>query len=54
VKLTKDIVARHGARYLMRPVFLVNYVTLAPSALEARRDFADIFFRLLDIQLRNA
>jgi hypothetical protein len=51
LRLTRDIVARHGARYIMRPEFLLNYLTLAPSALEARRDFADIFPSLLGIQL---
>jgi hypothetical protein len=51
LKLTKDIVARHGARYVMRPEFLLNYLTLAPSAQETRRDFADIFPSLLGIQL---
>lgn len=51
LKLTKEIVAGHGARYIMRPEFLLNYLTLAPSAHEARRDFADIFPSLLGIQL---
>jgi hypothetical protein len=51
LRLTKDIVARQGGRYIMRPEFLLNYLTLAPSAQEARRDFADIFPSLLGIQL---
>lgn len=51
LKLTKDIVARHGARYIMRPEFLLNYLTLAPSAQQARRDFAEIFPSMLGIQL---
>jgi hypothetical protein len=51
LKLTREIVNRHGGRYIMRPEFLLNYLTLAPSAHDARRDFADIFPSMLGIQL---
>jgi len=51
LRLTKDIVARHRARYVMRPEFLLNYLTLAPSARQVREDFAGIFPSMLGIQL---
>lgn len=51
LKFTKHIVDRHRARYIMRPEFLLNYLTLAPSAHKTRQDFANIFPSLLGIQL---
>jgi hypothetical protein len=51
MRLTKDIVHEHGARYIMRPDFLLNFMTLAPSAHEARRAFASIFPSMLGIRL---
>ena len=32
VKLTRDIVRQNKGRYIMRPGFLLNFLTLAPSA----------------------
>lgn len=51
MSFTKDIVREHHARYIMRPDFLLNFMTLAPSALEARRAFASIFPSMLGISL---
>ncbi len=51
MRLTRDIVREHGARYIMRPDFLLNFMTLAPSALDARRAFASIFPSMLGIRL---
>jgi hypothetical protein len=52
LKHTKDLVAANrGARYMMRPEFLLNFVTLAPSAKDTRKTFARIFPTLLGIQL---
>lgn len=49
---TKDLVAANrNARYIMRPEFLLNFVTLAPSAEASRRSFASIFPTLLGIRL---
>ncbi|HUG82953.1 MAG TPA: hypothetical protein VMM13_00225, partial [Euzebya sp.] len=44
LKHTRDLVADHrGARFIMRPDFLLNFLTLAPSAAEAREAFSDVF-----------
>lgn len=51
LKHTRDIVAKHRARYVMRPDFLLNFLTLAPSATAARQTFAAIFPSLLGIKL---
>lgn len=51
MEFTKDIVREHGARYIMRPDFLLNFMTLAPSAHEARRAFASVFPSMLGISL---
>lgn len=43
--------ANHGARYMMRPEFLLHFVTLAPSAKSTRDAFSKIFPTLLGIRL---
>jgi hypothetical protein len=54
IKHTRDVVTAHsGARYMMRPDFLLNFLTLAPSAREAREAFAAVFPTLLGIKLAN-
>jgi hypothetical protein len=50
LKLTRDVV-RDSGRYIMRPDFLLNFLTLAPSARAARQDFAKIFPTMLGIRL---
>ena len=42
-----------GARYIMRPEFLINFMSLSPSAEEVRKSFATIFPTLLGIKLSN-
>lgn len=52
LKHTRELVkANRGARYMMRPEFLLHFVTLAPSAKETRDAFARIFPTLLGIKL---
>jgi hypothetical protein len=51
VKLTRDIVRENSGRYIMRPAFLLNFLTLAPSALTARQAFATVFPSMLGIKL---
>lgn len=51
VKLTRDIVRENRGRYIMRPDFLLNFLTLAPSALAARQAFATVFPSMLGIRL---
>lgn len=49
---TKDLVRAHrGARYMMRPDFLLDFITLAPNASEARRTLGHVFPSLLGIKL---
>lgn len=51
VRLTDDIVEKNGARYIMRPEFLLNFLGMAPSAEKARKAFAAVFPSMLGIQL---
>lgn len=51
LKHTGEFEAKHNARYIMRPDFLLNFLTLAPSATEARRTFAAVFPSMLGIRL---
>lgn len=51
LKYTTEFVAKHHARYVMRPDFLLNFLTLAPSASAARQTFASVFPSLLGIKL---
>jgi hypothetical protein len=48
---TRELVKSRGARYIMRPDFLLNFLTLAPRASETRDAFAAIFPSLLGIKL---
>jgi len=49
--LTRDLVRQHNGRYVMRPDFLLNFLTLAPSAQAARETNATIFPSMLGIRL---
>ncbi|WP_431965698.1 hypothetical protein [Actinacidiphila sp. bgisy160] len=51
LKYTRGIVREHRARYVMRPDFLLNFLTLAPSAADARQTFKSVFPSLLGIKL---
>lgn len=51
LKHTREVVREHRARYVMRPDFLLNFLTLAPSAATARKTFASVFPSLLGIKL---
>jgi len=49
---TMDIVRENNnARYIMRPDFLLNFLTLAPAASQARAAFASVFPSLLGMTL---
>lgn len=51
-RFTSDLVkANHGDRYIMRPEFLLNFISLAPSAAEARQTFANVFPTLLGVRV---
>ncbi|MGW3290463.1 hypothetical protein ACWDR3_38100 [Streptomyces sp. NPDC001002] len=51
LKYTREIVAENRARYVMRPDFLLNFLTLSPSAASARETFKAVFPSLLGIRL---
>jgi hypothetical protein len=52
LKHTQDLVRDHGgSRYIMRPDFLLNFLTLAPAASQARDAFASVFPSLLGMTL---
>lgn len=49
---TDDLVKHNNdARYILRPSFLLNFLTLAPAAHEAREAFASVFPSLLGMTL---
>lgn len=49
---TREVVRHHnGQKYMMRPDFLLNFLTLAPGAAEVRRTLGEVFPSLLGIQL---
>lgn len=48
---SRDLVRRHGARYMMRPDFLLNYFAFAPKAAEVRQSFGRIFPSTLGLQM---
>jgi hypothetical protein len=52
VRHTKSLVHRNGgARYMMRPDFLLNFLTLAPRAADVRRTMKNVFPSLLGVSL---
>lgn len=52
LRFTRELVRdNRGAPYIMRADFLLNFMTLAPSALEARKTLANVFPSLLGIRL---
>ena len=51
IRLTRDIVRENKGYYVMPPSFLLNFLTLAPSAHAARKAFSAVFPSLLGIQL---
>lgn len=49
---TKSLEARYGgARYMMRPDFLLNFFAFAPSAAQVRSTYANVFPSALGVQL---
>jgi hypothetical protein len=52
LRYTGDLVRAHrGARYMMRPDFLLNFLTLAPNSREAQRTLGHVFPSVLGIRL---
>lgn len=52
LRATRSLVYKHdGARYMMRPEFLLNFLSLAPSASAIRSSYANIFPSMLGLQI---
>jgi hypothetical protein len=50
---TAELVRAEGARFLMIPEFLLNFIALAPTSAEVRRAFAGVFPTRLGIRLSS-
>ena len=53
IQATRDMVRKYGARYIIRPEFLLHYVAFSPSMEEVRQAFRKVFPTLLGIKLSN-
>ena len=52
LRYTKDLEkANNNVRYMMRPDFLLNFLSFAPSVAEARNTFGNVFPSMLGIHL---
>lgn len=52
-KATGKLVMKKGAPYIMRPEFLLNYISLSPKMEEVRASYEAVFPTLLGVQLSN-
>jgi hypothetical protein len=50
---TENIVRTRGARYMMRPDFVLNFIALSPKLAEVRRAYENVFPSLLGVRLAN-
>ena len=48
---TDDLFKEHGRHYIMRPEFLLNVIALAPSVVEVRKAYENVFPTLLSVKL---
>ena len=48
---TDDLFKEHGRHYIMRPEFLLNFIALAPSVVEVRKAYENVFPTLLSVKL---
>ena len=51
LSLSGDLLKKHGTPYIMRPEFLLNFITLAPKAAEVRERYADLLPTTVGLQL---
>lgn len=52
LRFTKDVVRKHhGDRYMMRPEFVLNFISLSPKAADVRRAFHEIFPSMIGVRL---
>ena len=50
---TKELVGRHRSRYMMRPEFILYFLSSLPSATEIQESYTKIFPTVLGIKLSN-
>jgi hypothetical protein len=50
---TGDIVRKHGAQYILRPEFVLNFIALSPTTEEVRTAYRSIFPSALGLTLSN-
>lgn len=50
---TVDIVKKNGAKFIMRPEFLLNFFSLSPSVRDIRESYQTIFPSVMGIQMGN-
>jgi DNA-binding HxlR family transcriptional regulator len=52
-KHTSEIVKKNGAKFIMRPEFLLNFFSLSPSVRDIRESYKTIFPSVMGIQMGN-
>jgi hypothetical protein len=52
-KATASLVAKKGSPYIMRPEFLLNFISVSPKMEEVRASYESVFPTLLGVQLSN-
>ena len=50
---TRKVVRSRGSEYIIRPEFILNFVSLSPSTKDVRRSYDTIFPTLLGVRLSN-
>lgn len=50
---TAELVRAKGAKYILRPDFVLNFICLSPTTEEVRRSYEEIMPSLLGVQLSN-
>ena len=53
VQSTRELVRQRGARYIMRPEFILNFVALSPATAEVRKSYNSVFPTVLGVKLSN-
>lgn len=52
-RVTSEMVQAEGSKFIMRPEFILNFFSLAPSVAEVRETFKNIFPSVMGIQMGN-
>ncbi|MEM6275073.1 MAG: hypothetical protein AAF735_07525 [Myxococcota bacterium] len=53
LKYTRETVRQHGSRYMMRPEFLLNFISMAPSMVKVRTAYRRVFPSVLGVRLAS-